>query len=120
MLTLCRYDFTMTFDVIVGTAQGHQKRFPVYHDLLTTQSKFLLVARTSEPRHPVRLDGEGPEVFSLYLNCVYSALLQLPSTPSVNVLVQCRNLLLAVSVSPVQEALCSAGKIYLQANHTDA
>lgn len=69
-----RYDFTTTFEVIVGKVQGRQKRFPVYHELLTSRSNFLLSARTAEPQEPVHLEGEDPEVFSLYLNCVHSGI----------------------------------------------
>jgi hypothetical protein len=72
----------------------------------------LLLAKDLRAQHRTPVAARG---FRLKL-----PLLQLPLTPSVNVLVQCCNLLLAVTVSPVQEALCSAGKIYLQANHTDA
>lgn len=60
--------------MIVGNAQGREKRFPVYHDLLTTRSNFLLAVRTAQPQQPVRLDDEDPEVFSLYLNCVHSGI----------------------------------------------
>jgi hypothetical protein len=69
-----RYDFTKTFDVIVGSAQGREKRFPVYYDHVTARSKFLLAPRTAEPQQSVRLDGEDPEVFYLYLNCVHSGI----------------------------------------------
>jgi hypothetical protein len=68
------YDFTTTFDVVVGSAHGREKRFPVYHDLLTARSQRFRVARTAEPHQPVRLDDEDPEVFSLYLNCVHSGI----------------------------------------------
>jgi len=72
MLMIRRFDFTTTFDVVVGNPQGQQKRFPVYHDILTARSNFLLAARAAEPRQSVHLEGEDPEVFSLYLNCVHS------------------------------------------------
>jgi hypothetical protein len=74
ILTARRYDFTTTFDVIVGSAKGREKRFPVYHDLLTARSDFLMDARAAQTQQPVRLDDEDPEVFSLYLNCVHSGI----------------------------------------------
>lgn len=52
--------------------QGHEKRFPVYHDLLTARTNFLLAALAANLQQLVRLDDEDPEVFSLYLNCVNS------------------------------------------------
>jgi hypothetical protein len=69
-----RYDFTTTFDVVVGKDQGREKRFPVYHDLLTARSNFFRVALAAKPQEPVRLDDEDPGVFSLYLNCVHSGM----------------------------------------------
>jgi hypothetical protein len=60
--------------VIVSSAKGREKRFLVYHDLLTARSDFLLAVRTAQPQQPVRLDDEDPEVFSLYLNCVHSGI----------------------------------------------
>lgn len=74
VLSLCRYDFTTTFDVIVGKTQGRQKRFPVYHDLFTARSGFFQTARSKEPERHIHLEGEDPEVFSLYLNCVHSGI----------------------------------------------
>ena len=60
--------------MIVGNAQGRERRFPVYQDLLTARSDFLLAARTSEPQQPVCLEHEDPDVFSLYPNCVHSGM----------------------------------------------
>lgn len=60
--------------MVVGSAQGREKRFPMYHGLLTARSSFLRSARTAQPQQPVRLDDEDPEVFSLYLNCVHSGI----------------------------------------------
>lgn len=69
-----RYDFTTTLDVIVGSAQARERRFPVYHDLRTTQSNFFLAIRTAKPGQYVRLHNEDPDVFSPYLNCVHSGM----------------------------------------------
>jgi len=60
--------------VIVGNAQGRERRFPVYEDLPKARSNFLLAARTAEPEQSVCLEPEDPDVISLYLNCVHSGM----------------------------------------------
>lgn len=60
--------------MFVGKAQGREKRFPVYYDLLTARSDFFHAALAANPQQPVRLDDEDPDVFSLYLNCVHSGI----------------------------------------------
>lgn len=60
--------------MVVGKDQGREKRFPVYHDLLTARSNFFRLALAAKPQEPVRLDDEAPDVFSLYLNCVHSGM----------------------------------------------
>jgi hypothetical protein len=52
------------------------KRFTVYTNILTERSLFLKAARKPEwlaedPRKPINLEDEDPEVFQAYLHCVY-------------------------------------------------
>ena len=68
----CRYDFTQTFDVLVGP---EKKRFTVYHDMMTDRSGFFKAARSSrwtdDPRTPTDLTDHDPEDFANYLQLVY-------------------------------------------------
>lgn len=70
-----RYDLANFFYVLVGKAPGPQQRFPVHHDVLTSHSEFFRAARSAcwlqDPEKPVDLTDVDPELFSLYLNCVY-------------------------------------------------
>jgi RNA recognition motif-containing protein len=67
------YDLTKTFEVLVGKAPD-QKRFTVYHDLLTQSSEFFKAARSShwtQPDQPTILVDHDPETFSTHLHCLY-------------------------------------------------
>ena len=67
-----RYDFTQTFDVLVGP---EKKRFTVYHDMMTDRSGFFKAARSSrwtdDPRTPTDLTDHDPEDFANYLQLIY-------------------------------------------------
>lgn len=70
-----KFDLTTTFEVEVGDAPSSQQRFTVYANVLTSRSEFFRASRSSQwltdPIKPVDLKAEDPEIFSLYLNCVY-------------------------------------------------
>lgn len=74
-LTTCRfnYDLTKTIDVVVGK-EPNQRRFTVYHDILTRRSEFFRAARSgrwiAQPEQATLLDDHEPDVFSVYLHCV--------------------------------------------------
>lgn len=76
------FDFTGTFDVLIGTGPG-QKRFTVHHSIITKRSPFFRAARSQrwvkDPSKPVELPEHDPEVFSLYLACVYRNRIDAPS-----------------------------------------
>lgn len=68
-----RYDFSQSFDVLV---EPERKRFSVYYDILTERSGFLKAARSSrwiqDSQQPTDLTDLDPEVFSNYLQLVYT------------------------------------------------
>jgi hypothetical protein len=67
-------DLSSTFDVLVGQGPS-QQTFTVYTHVLTESSEFMRAARSAQwladPKKPVDLTDEDPEVFSAYLNIVY-------------------------------------------------
>lgn len=60
--------------MLVGT-EANQRRFTVYHDLVTNRSEFFRAARserwTKDPSKPAELKDHEPEIFATYLHCVY-------------------------------------------------
>lgn len=71
----CRhdYDLTKTFEVLVGKAPN-QERFTVHHDLIVQRSEFFRAASSScstETDELTTLEDHEPEVFSVYLHCLY-------------------------------------------------
>lgn len=70
LLTSSSYDLNSTFDVVVGS-----KTFSLYTAVFTKRSRFFCAARKPEwcrePKKPVDLEDEDPEVFNEYMNCVY-------------------------------------------------
>lgn len=71
---MLRYDFTSTFDVVVGKSPSSQ-RFTLHSNVFTSRSGFLKAARKPEWLTDftkcTELQDEEPEVFSRYMNCVY-------------------------------------------------
>ena len=69
-----------------------EKRFSVYHDLLTERSGFFKAARSSrwleDPQTPTDLTDHDPEEFSNYLQLVYTSAL---ITPDIEVLKWCND-----------------------------
>jgi hypothetical protein len=71
VLTHHRYDLNPTFDVVVGS-----ETFSLHTNIFTERSEFFRAARKPEwlgrnPKKPVDLEDEDPEVFNGYMNCVY-------------------------------------------------
>lgn len=68
-----RLDLSKTFDVIVGK-EPDQKRFTVFHGVLTQRSKFFRVVRSerwdANPGKPTKLEHVNAKMFSAYLYCV--------------------------------------------------
>lgn len=68
-----RYDFTRTFDVLVGP---DRKRISVHHDILTQRSGFFQAARKPQwidgPQVPTDLSDYDPDDFQDYLQLVYT------------------------------------------------
>ena len=66
--------FSETFDVLVGR-DDNQQLFTVHHDIITRQSKFFRQARSSlwnsDKSVPVELQHADPQIFDMYLHCVY-------------------------------------------------
>lgn len=69
-----RYDLTDTFEVTVGIAPSY-KSFTVYTEVLIKRSYFFRAARSppwlKDPTKPTKLIDTKPELFSLYLNCLF-------------------------------------------------
>lgn len=66
-------DLTSSFVVTVGP-QDAQRRFTVYSNVLTPRSEFLRASREwlkDNPAKPTEIEDADPDLFSLYLNCVY-------------------------------------------------
>jgi hypothetical protein len=67
-------NLSSTFDVLVGQGPS-QQTFTVYTHVLAESSEFMRAARSAQwlvdPKKPVDLTDEDPEVFSAYLNIVY-------------------------------------------------
>lgn len=70
-----RYDYTQTFEVIVGPPED-QQRFTVHRDIICRRSKFFQAARserwTSDPGKPTELTDTTPSAFQDYLYCMYA------------------------------------------------
>jgi hypothetical protein len=70
-----RMDLSSTFECLVGVGSS-QKSFTVYTHVLTKASEFMRAARSpqwlADPKKPVDLQDEDPEIFSAYLNIVYA------------------------------------------------
>jgi hypothetical protein len=64
--------FSETFDVLVGP---NLQRFTVHHDVITRRSRFFRQARSpqwnSDKSLPVELQHADPQIFDVYLQCVY-------------------------------------------------
>lgn len=60
--------------MLVGT-EPNQRRFSVHRDIITKRSKFFEAARserwTKDPSKPVDLKHHEPEIFAMYLHCIY-------------------------------------------------
>lgn len=66
-------DLTSSFVVTVGP-QDAQRRFTVYSNVLTPRSEFFRASREwlkDNPEKPTEIEDADPDLFSLYLNCVY-------------------------------------------------
>ena len=76
-LTLHRYDLEDTFQVVVGEhTSGVPKTFTLHTQVFAERSPFLAVARkreeTAQDRmRPGYLKLKDPELFKIYINCVY-------------------------------------------------
>jgi hypothetical protein len=71
LLKLRRYDLENTFEVVIGKQSKH---FTIHTNVFTHRSGVLATLHRSEynPQNlPVDREGEDPELFQAYLNCVY-------------------------------------------------
>jgi hypothetical protein len=66
--------FSETFDVLVGR-EHDQQLFTVHYDVITIRSRFFRQARSpqwnSDKSLPVELQHVDPQIFDMYLQCVY-------------------------------------------------
>lgn len=68
------FDYTKTFDVLVGSGE-EQQRFTLHRDIFVPRSQFFGAARSSrwnmDPSITVDLTDEDPQIFTLYLHCIF-------------------------------------------------
>lgn len=67
-------DLTSSFVVLVGQRADTQRRFTVYSSVLIPRSESFRASREwlkDNPAKPTEIDDADPDLFSLYLNCVY-------------------------------------------------
>jgi len=75
-LTLSSQNMEDTFDAVVGV-KGAQKRFTLHTDFFIPRSEFFRAARSAtwnkDSQKPTTLDDDDddPEVFAIYMRCVY-------------------------------------------------